>query len=174
MLSNTNTVAPLLRNRLMIAASTDPSAVRSAPRTAAIATMTSSGEATVVRSTHHTPPRWPSSSWVPASSARLVLPAPPRPVIVTNRSPSATTASTTSASCASRPISCGLLAGKFVGRTDSVRGGGNAAAPRPSITAQNNITGAGKSLKRCTPTDSVISSPPTSSRASAVNNNSPP
>ena len=46
----------------MIAASTDSSGSRSAPTTALIATGTSSGEPTAVRSTHHTPPGCRSSS----------------------------------------------------------------------------------------------------------------
>ena len=54
----------------------------------------------------------------------------------------------------SRPTSAGVPAGRLVGRTSCARGGGKAAAPRPSTTAQNSGSGAGKSFKRCAPTGS--------------------
>jgi pimeloyl-ACP methyl ester carboxylesterase len=113
-------------------------------------------------------PTWPAVT----SSAKRVLPTPLVPTSVTTRSAPSTVA--TSISSRSRPTNLVASAGRLCELsvcTADVRGAGNDAAPRPSTTAQNSCTGSGKLLSSWTPTNSVGTASPISSRAAAVSNN---
>jgi hypothetical protein len=96
------------------------------------------------------PSRCWSRSSAAACSARRVLPIPPGPVSVSNRTSARLSKAQICASSRSRPISELGWTGRLLGRASSVLGGGKSAG-KPSIRSWNRRTGEVRSFSRCSP-----------------------
>ena len=125
-----------MTSRCSIVDKTSPPA-SSTPRTAPTASGTRSGSLTTARSTHHAPPGWRGAAGSAATIARLVLPMPPGPTRVTNRSDARSRAR--AAMSSSRPTRGAGSDGRLWLTTPGDRSGGKSArSPRRRDLVQHH------------------------------------